>query len=430
MQDLFANPDFRRLFVGRLVTNAGDSLYAVAAMWLVYSLTGSTTYTGIAGFLTMGPQGLQVFVGPLVDRFPIRRLLVTTQAVQALLVLTVPAAHLLGVLSVELVLVVMPLLSLLNQFVYPAQTAVLPRLVEDEQLTAANSTFSLAYQGTDMVFNALAGVLVALLGAVALYAIDSVTFALAVACFVGLRIPPAENEGDDRDFSDSTSADPVAADGGEPSDGSYLEDLRDGLHFIRHTPMIWFLGAGFMANGIFGATFAVLPAFAAARGTAGTYGLFLAAIAAGVLAGAVVANRLDRLPYGSLTVGAFAFGAIAWTAAVASSWVPATVVLLALAAAPAGATNVVGATLVQRLVPADLLGRVSAASGSASTAIMPLGALAGGVAGDLFGATAVMYVGGIGMAWIVAYVLAVPSLRNMPAASEAKPYERPPRLSS
>lgn len=48
---LFQNADFRRLFLGRLVTNAGDSLYAVAAMWLVYSLSGSTLYTGIDGEL-------------------------------------------------------------------------------------------------------------------------------------------------------------------------------------------------------------------------------------------------------------------------------------------------------------------------------------------------------------------------------------------
>ena len=64
MQSLLANRAFRRLFAGRLVTNAGDSLYAVAAMWLVYDLTGSTAYTGLAGALTMGPQLLQGVPGP------------------------------------------------------------------------------------------------------------------------------------------------------------------------------------------------------------------------------------------------------------------------------------------------------------------------------------------------------------------------------
>jgi MFS family permease len=176
------------------VTNAGDSLYAVSAMWLVYSLTGSTFYTGVAGFLTLGMQALQAFVGPLVDRWPLRRTLVWTQAVQAVLVLTVPVAHVTGYLSVWLVLAVMPLLSLLNQFVYPAGTAALPRIVDEEELTAANSLFATTYQGSELVFNALAGVLVTAVGAVTLFAVDSVTFAVAVALFAGLRVPPADRD--------------------------------------------------------------------------------------------------------------------------------------------------------------------------------------------------------------------------------------------
>lgn len=434
-RQLFANPDFRRLFLGRLVTNAGDSLYAVAAMWLVYSLSGSTTYTGIAGFLTMGPQALQVFVGPLVDRVPIRRVLVTTQTIQGVLVLTVPAAHLLGVLSVELVLVVMPLLSLLNQFVYPAQTAVLPRIVEDDLLTAANSAFSFAYQGTDMVFNALAGVLVALVGAVALYAIDSLTFAIAVLLFLGLRVPPQDHEPDTESSIDDQTPGSVAADGGadptptdtvaEPPERSYLRDLRGGIRFVRYTPMVWFFGAGLVANALLGATLAVLPAFADARGGAGMYGLLLAFVSAGMLSGALLANRVDDVPYGRLSIGAFATGAVLWFGAVASPWVASTAVLFGLAFVPIGITNVVGATLVQRLVPGDLLGRVSAVAGSASTAIMPLGALLGGIAGDVWGATTVMWLGGASMCWLVLYVVAVPALRTMPAATDATPYDRP-----
>jgi hypothetical protein len=75
-------------------------------------------------------------------------------------VLVIPAAHLLGVLNVWLVLTVMPLVSLLNQFVYPAGTAALPRIVDEDDLTAANSLFSMTYQGAELVFNAVAGVVV------------------------------------------------------------------------------------------------------------------------------------------------------------------------------------------------------------------------------------------------------------------------------
>ncbi len=145
MSKLRSNVAFVRLFLGRLVTNAGDSLYFVGAMWLVYHLTGSSLYTGIAGFLVQLPTSVQFLFGPLVDRWRLRRVLVGTQLVQGVFVLVVPLAAATGHLSVWVVLAVMPVLSLVNQMVYPAQTAALPRIVDEEQLVRANSLFSTAY---------------------------------------------------------------------------------------------------------------------------------------------------------------------------------------------------------------------------------------------------------------------------------------------
>jgi len=52
MHSLAGNRKFRRLLAGRLVTNAGDSIYYVAALWLVHDITGSTTFTGLRPFCT------------------------------------------------------------------------------------------------------------------------------------------------------------------------------------------------------------------------------------------------------------------------------------------------------------------------------------------------------------------------------------------
>lgn len=398
MRRLFANPDFARLFAGRLVTNAGDSVYGVAAMWLVFSLTGSTFYTGLAGVLTLGMQLLQAFVGPLVDRWPLRRTLVATQAVQGVLVLTIPLAEHLGVLSVWVVLTVMPLVSLLNQFTYPATSAALPRIVETEDdLTSANSLFAVTYQGAELVFNAAAGLLVALVGATTLFLVDSVTFAVAVAVFAGIRLPPAERE---------------------PTDETgYGAELVAGARFLRGSPVVWVLGASVVANGLLGGVWPVLPAFAAERGDATLYGLLLAGLAGGSLVGTLLAPRFRDTPYGRLAAVGFGLGSLAWLAALWVPWTAATVALFALAFVPVGVTNVVSVTLVQRLVPDAMLGRVLAVLGSASTAAIPLGAFVGGVAGEVVGPTAVMYAGGAGFLWIVAYVLAVPALRRMPAAT-------------
>lgn len=400
MHALFRHADFRRLFVGRLVTNVGDSVYAVAAMWLVYSLSGSTLYTGLAGALTMGPAALQVFVGPLVDRWSLRRTLVWTQAVQAVLVLVIPVAHVLGVLSVWLVLVVMPVVAMFNQFVYPAQNAALPRIVEEDELTAANAAFSLAYQGVDMAFNAVAGLLVVAVGAIALYALDSLTFVVAVVLFAGLRVPTARGE--------------------DEVPGTYFGDLQEGIGFVRGTVIAGLFGASLMANALLGLTWAVLPAFADQSGGASTYGFLLAGISAGTLLGALVATRFDSVPYGRLSIVGFAVAGVAWFVALRAPWLAATVALFGLAFVPVGVTNVVSATLLQRMVPDALLGRVMALLGTMGTAAVPLGSLVGGAAGDAFGPTTVMYAGAAGFLWIVVYVLLVPSLRGLPAATEVQ----------
>ncbi|WP_313693657.1 MFS transporter [Halorarum halobium] len=440
MRSLLGNVAFRRLFVGRLVTNAGDSLYAVAAMWLVFELTGSTFYTGLAGALTMGPQALQAFVGPLVDRWPLRRLLVGIQVTQAVVVLVVPAAWLLGVRSVELVLVVVPALSMLNQFVYPAQSAALPRIVDDDELADANAAFSFAYQGADLVFNALAGALIALFGAVALYAIDSLTFLVAAVLFAGVVVPAAgagdtathgaeeaPSAGDAGDaVGDDPAAGPAETDGGE-SDGSdrgepdgYLDRLRGGAAFVRGTPLVWLLGAGVLTNGLLGVSTAVLPAFADTMGGAGAYGAIRAATAEGLLVGALLGSKLDHVGFARLFVPGFLLSAAGWFAALFAPTLPLTALCFALALLPVGATNVLVSTLIQRMVPDDFLGRVSAILGSASVAVMPIGSLLGGTLGETVGVWETMAAGGFGLLWIAVYVAAVPTLRRLPPVSEAR----------
>lgn len=71
--DILKNRNFLLLFLGRIFTNIGDSLYYVAAMWLVYKLSGNPFYSGLAGFLTLLPSALQFLTGPFVDRWPIKK---------------------------------------------------------------------------------------------------------------------------------------------------------------------------------------------------------------------------------------------------------------------------------------------------------------------------------------------------------------------
>ena len=449
MHMLFRNRNFTRLFAGRLVTNVGDSVYFVAAMWLVWELTGSEFFTGLAGFLVLAPSGLQFLFGPLVDRWDLRRTLVGTQLVQGLLVLTVPIAAATGHLSVWLVLAVMPTLALLNQLVYPAQTAAIPRLVEQEELVAANSLFALAYQGVDAVFNALAGVLVVVVGAVALFTLDAVTFLLAAALFSTLSVPRTNADSDldagpetlpgtptqdveatpdggqlpDEPVSESEETvsderlDATVSDG-DDSQSAYLADLREGIMYLRGTFLISMLFGSAVINFALGATIAVLPSYGAHVGGVEGYGFLMAALAVGILFGSLAASPLAGFAFGRLSIVAFLLSGIAWLGAIAVGWLPATVALFVLAFVPVGVTNVLIVSVIQAVVPETLLGRVTAVLGSASAVSTPFGALAGGATASLVGPVAVITVAGIGFLLLAVYLASVPTLRQLPAVSD------------
>jgi hypothetical protein len=257
-----------------MVTNIGDSLYTIAAMWLVYELGGSTFYTGLAGFLTMLPRLFQFLTGPVVDKYPLKRILVMTQVIQLILILTILVIYTAGFLSVFVLLIIMPIITAVNQFVYPAQTASLPKIVEKEQLVQANSLFSFAYQGIDIVSTSLGGILIALLGAMTLYMIDSITFLIALLLFLSLRIP---HDADSKSNGDKDSK----ASSLKFQLKQYMNSLKEGYYFVKGSIISKFFYGSIAANFSFGIALAVLPAYSNGLGGSELYGYFLAAFSSG-----------------------------------------------------------------------------------------------------------------------------------------------------
>ncbi len=269
--DILKNRNFLLLFLGRIFTNIGDSLYYVAAMWLVYKLSGNPFYSGLAGFLTLLPSALQFLTGPFVDRWPIKNTLVITQVLQCILILIIPITHYFDLLTVQLLLIIMPIVAFIEQFAYPAQSKALPLLLHKKQLLKGNSLFSFAYQGIDLICTTLSGILVALFGAITLYVIDSFTFAITALLFFSLKMPKQ-----------------TAANGTSLSTKQYFSDLKEGFSIVFRSLMGVFLIGSVVANFSIGMTMAILPSFADSLGGVKSYGFFLAAISAGSLIGALI----------------------------------------------------------------------------------------------------------------------------------------------
>lgn len=189
--------------------------------------------------------------GTLVDRLPLRPLLVGSQLVQGAGVLVLPLAYATDRLTVGVIVVVATLLMLASLVMTPMESALLPRIVADDRLSRANSALATVTLGLDMLFDALGGAFIALFGATALFVFDAGTFLVAALLFATVAIgsrPTASN--------DETSPD-------RPLLRAYLADLRVGVDALHGTAFVELTALTALANFATGVTLAVLPAFGA-----------------------------------------------------------------------------------------------------------------------------------------------------------------------
>lgn len=398
--DVLKNRNFLLLFLGRIFTNIGDSLYYVAAMWLVYKLSGNPFYSGLAGFLTLLPSALQFLTGPFVDRWSIKNTLVITQVLQCILILIIPVTHYFDLLTVQLLLIIMPIVAFIEQFAYPAQSKALPLLLHKTQLLKGNSLFSFAYQGIDLICTTLSGILVALFGAITLYVIDSFTFAITALLFFSLKMPK------------QTEANTVL------STKQYFSDLKEGFSIVFRSLMGVFLIGSVVANFSIGMTMAILPSFADSLGGAKLYGFFLAAVSAGSLIGALFSSWVGKHNVGRVSIISFAAGAFFWflSTVVPFQWL--SISLFGLAWIPIGATNILFATISQIVIPNQYIGRINSVMRSMGTIAMPFGSLIGGYTANVYSSQLIFALASIGILFISLVWLLHPKLRSLPKADE------------
>lgn len=404
--EILKNNNFLLLFLGRIITNAGSSIYYVAAMWLVYSVGGSTFYSGLAGFLTLLPVALQFITGPFVDRWPVKSTLVITQIFQAVVILLIPGAYYFDVLTVQLILIVMPIVSFIEQFAYPSQTKALPTILTKKELVKGNSYFSFAYQGMDLVFFAVSGVLVAFMGAITLFLVDSLTFAVATILFSMLKLPYVEpkTQNTKKSFKEAST--------------SYFKELKEGFSIVFRSLMAVFLIGSIIANFAMGAAFAILPAFGADHGGPEIYGFYLAAMSTGGLTGALLASWMGKLRLGSFSITAFLIGTVCWVLSAILPWTYVGVLLFGIAWIPIGGTNVIFSAVMQTVIPNNMLGRISTVQKSMTVIAMPIGSLLGGYFAISTNTTLIFAISGLGLAFVSIVWILHPRLRKLPKADD------------
>lgn len=376
------------LFLAEGVTRVGDAITLVALpLTAVLILDASPAGLALIGAAQAAPiLLLSLPAGVWVDRRARRwPILVTADLARGLLLASVPAAALLGILSLPLLAVVALAASACGTLFDLAFAGWVPRLLAGDALHRANARIELARSAASVSGPALGGVLVSALTAPFALLADAASFVGSAALITWVRggEPP------------STAPPPRAR---------LQQELGAGLSFIRQQPLVRAVtmtaGINNLARSV-AMSVAILYLVDGARMTAAQIGLAFALGNSGFVVGALVSHRLsNRLGMGrtmQLGVGLFGPSMLIFAAAPPSLAGPACALMLFAHGFGIAVHNVNQVTVRQVLTPDWLRARVAAVTRLVVFGAIPTGTLVGGLIGEIAGVRAALVAGGIGL---------------------------------
>ncbi|WP_019586569.1 MFS transporter [Deinococcus apachensis] len=370
-------PNFRKLWLGEVISLIGDRALLLALPYFLYQETGSTLATALLALSYYLPGLLfGSFAGVLADRWDRQRVLVVTHLIQGAVVTLLLLAPQPGLVWVAYAVTFAELtVSTLST---PVAGALLPSLVGVGDLMKANAALSLGTTGARLLGSVVGGALIATFGIPGVVLFDAASFVLAALCFLRLRVAARV-----------TPDVPVQA-------TSLLETWRDlghqwreGLHVIRRSPVILALLAILSITSLGGTLIdpfytpflvSVLHADARTIGllsTLGGLGALLGSAASAWLGGRVPPRLL--IAFGTLLVG------VLMLRMYSGSSLPLLFALVPLLGVPMVVSNVALSTMIQTVTPDAYRGRVYGALGTTNALVGVLATAAAGLIGPRVG---------------------------------------------
>lgn len=322
---LWQNAAFVRVWAAATVSIFGSLITRMALPLAAILILGAGAFEValIRGMELGTTLVVGLVAGAWVDRLRRRPVLIWADLGRAFLLGSIPAAHVLGVLTLIHILAVSGLAAVLTTFFDSADNAYLPTIVERERLVDANAALAASGSASEFMAFGLSGFLVQLLTAPIAILIDAITFIVSALLLGSIR----REEGP-----------PPAKEDREP----VLREIREGLRIVVHDPLLRaFAGAQMALSvlwGVFGATWFLFtleelqlgPAILGVVAGVGGFSSFI---------GAVVASRATR----RFGIGPVAIGALLLSA-IGNAFIP---------LAPAGLPLLAIACLVMQQLVAD-----------------------------------------------------------------------------
>ena len=379
--------NFALLWFAGLISMIGDWVLFIALPIYTYNLTNSSLATGIMFMAGTLPRVLLGSVaGVYVDRWDRKWTMVIADLSRALLLLFLLLVR--SPESIWIIYLVAFLQATISQFFGPAENALLPQLVDESHLVAANSLNSLNNNLARLGGPALGGVLLGSFGFKNVIIIDSLSFLIS-GLMIALIVAPSLA---------STKTGAAIAVSALESQPRVWQDWLSGLRFVwnSHIVSVIFLVIGIagIAEGFLNVMFVVFIRQNLGGG-APEFGWLTSAQAVGGLIGGLVIGWLGYRILPNRLAGALVFNGLLIVALVNLASFPFALILILLAGLPIVAYSVGVDTLLQRYVPDRYRGRVFGTLGTSMAIFLLLGQAVASSLGDSIGAVPFLNLKGI-----------------------------------
>jgi predicted MFS family arabinose efflux permease len=415
---LAGHRDLRLVLSAGLISRSGDWILLVGLLYRVYAMTGSTVASALTLLSAVVPQvALGQVAGVFADRWDRKRTMVVADLLMAIGLLPLLAVRTAG--QVWIVFIVLLWEGAIQQFFSPAEQAIVPRLVPDDQLLVANAVNGQVSDLSRLIGSALGGVIGAVGGIAAVTAADAASFVGSAILLVVVR----------------TSGEVTRQQGDTRRLAAVLAELRDGFrlmstHAVLRALMIFALVTG-IGEGVFGSLLAPFVEHVL-RGSGEDFGLIAAAQAVGGIIGGLVAAAVSQrlsaarlLSYGAVALGVVDLAIFLYPLGYVAIW-PA-IIGMVLAGLPSALSVAGMVTLLQRASEDSYRGRIFGTLGAVQGIAVLAGTLTAGYLSRDLGIIAVITIqgaawvlGGLGMMiWLGKGTAAEPDL-NVPRTPSAE----------
>ncbi|HZR55060.1 MAG TPA: MFS transporter [Streptosporangiaceae bacterium] len=399
---LSRNRNYQLLWGSRMLSGFGLSSAGIAFPLLVLTVTGSAAESGVVlGTIAATQISAGLPAGVLADRWNRKYIMVGCEAMLAAAAASLVVALIGHALTIPHVIVVAGVIGVCGGLFDPAESASLPNLVQDRQVSTALA-MNFARSSLGNLSGTAAGGFLFAVGRAVPFVADMASHAAACSALIFLRlpVPPARPQ---------------------PA-GNLRREMLEGLHWVWQQRLIRVLATcALVLNFFFTAFYLVIIVLARRRGIpSGEIGVMAAMLGAGGVAGSLLAPYLHKKlsPFTSIASVFWVFTALTPTAILIHSGYLMGALFFGIALLPPTANTTI-LTRLLLITPDHLRGRLSGVIGLIVGAAAAVGPMLGGVLIEVLPSTQAVLICAAGIAAITAVVTVNPTLRHFPRLESA-----------